>query len=79
MVLSEEDIREFQKLYKIQFGKDISDAEAYEKGVKLLRLMKVIYKPMTWEQYVAIQEQSDKAIRSRYEGKDALHDFLNEV
>ena len=79
MALTDEDIQKFKGLYQTHFGKDISNEEAYEKGVKLLRLMKVIYKPMTEEQYVAIQDHCEQKILSRYEGRNALHDFLNEV
>ncbi len=57
MVLTDEDINKFQLLYKSQFGADISKEDAYEQGVKLLRLMSIVYKPMTVEQYEAIQKR----------------------
>ena len=47
MRISPEKIIEFQKLYKEQFKQDITPEEAYEKGMILLRLMKIIYQPMT--------------------------------
>lgn len=56
MVLSDEDIVKFQALYKSEFGMEISRADAYEKGIKLLGLMSVIYKPMTEKEYELIQE-----------------------
>jgi alanine-alpha-ketoisovalerate/valine-pyruvate aminotransferase len=34
---------------------DISRQEAYEKGLKLLRLMEIVYQPMTQEEYAAVQ------------------------
>jgi len=50
-MLSEEQIRKFQKLYKTRFGKEISKEMAYEQGVKLLRLIEITYKPMTKKEY----------------------------
>lgn len=46
-MLSDEQITKFQTLYKNRFGKEISREEAFEQGVKLLRLVELIYKPMT--------------------------------
>lgn len=45
MVLSDENIKEFQELYKEHFGVEISKADAYENGTKLLRLISLIYRP----------------------------------
>jgi hypothetical protein len=56
MQLSEEHITKFQKLYKAHFGEELSRAEAYEKGMKLLHLVELIYKPITKEQYEALQK-----------------------
>lgn len=56
MVLSDEDIVKLQALYKSEFGMEISREDAYEKGVKLLRLMSVVYKPMTEKEYERIQK-----------------------
>lgn len=56
MVLSDEDIAKFQALYKSEFGMEISREDAYEKGVKLLRLMSAVYKPMTEKEYEAIKK-----------------------
>ncbi len=57
MQLTDKDIERFQALYKTHFNKDISRAEAVEKGTKLLTLMKAVYKPMTQEQFDAIQKR----------------------
>ena len=45
MVLSEIDIAKFQELYKKHFGIDISREEALDQGMKLLRLVSIVYKP----------------------------------
>lgn len=46
MVLSDEHIKEFQKLYGEHFGIEISKEDAYENGAKLLRLISLIYRPI---------------------------------
>jgi len=56
MVLSDNDIKKFQTIYKKKFGKEISKESAYEQGIKLLILMERIYKPMTIEQMNTTQE-----------------------
>jgi hypothetical protein len=55
MVLSDSDIIKFQEIYKKNFGKEISKQEAYEQGIKLLTLVKVIWKPMTQADWDRIQ------------------------
>ena len=47
MVLSDENIIAYQKLYRKHFGKDISKEDAYKKGAKLLRLISIVYRPKT--------------------------------
>jgi len=56
-MLSDEQITKFQMLYKKHFGKEISREEALEKGIKLIRLVELIYKPMTEAEYQKLQER----------------------
>ena len=56
-MLSDEQIKKFQALYKNRFGKEISREEAFEQGAKLVRLVELIYKPMTEKEYLALQER----------------------
>jgi len=56
-MLSDEQIRQFQMLYKKHFGKEISREEAYEQGAKLIRLVELIYKPMTEDEYKQLQKR----------------------
>ncbi len=56
-MLSDEQIKTYQTLYKNRFGKEISREEAYEQGVKLLRLIEIIYKPMTEKEFQKLQER----------------------
>jgi hypothetical protein len=57
MILSEEYITKFQTLYKDHFGEEIGREEAYEKGVKLIRLIEIVYQPMTENEYKQLQER----------------------
>lgn len=56
-MLSDEQIKKFQILYKNRFGKEISREEAYEKGAKLIRLVELIWKPMTEDEYKQLQKR----------------------
>lgn len=55
MRLSDEHIAHFQALYLKRFGKEISKEEARDKGIKLFRLMTLIYRPMTKAEFEAVQ------------------------
>lgn len=56
-MLSDEQIRKYQEIYKNRFGKEISREEAYEQGVKLIRLIEITYKPMTQREYDLVQKR----------------------
>lgn len=45
MVLSDEQINEFQEIYKEHFGTEISKEEALKNGLKLLQLIRILYTP----------------------------------
>ena len=47
-------------IYKNRFGRKINRREAYEKGVKLIQLIKLIYKPMTKDEYNQVQKRRRK-------------------
>jgi hypothetical protein len=55
-MLTEQDITNFQSLYKSEFGKEITRAEALEQGLKLVGLLFNVYQPMTQEEYDEIEE-----------------------
>jgi len=46
-VLTDEQITKFQGLYKERFGQEIGRGEAMEKAARLLRLMELVYQPLT--------------------------------
>ena len=55
MSISDAHIAEFQALYKKRFGREISKEDASAKSAKLLRLMSLIYRPMTKAEFEAVQ------------------------
>jgi len=45
MEISQEELQSFKRMYKEEFGKELSDQEAYEKALKLITLIKAVYLP----------------------------------
>lgn len=56
-MLSDEQIKKYQTLHKNRFGEEISREQAYERGVKLLRILEVIYKTMTKTELQNLQKR----------------------
>lgn len=50
-MLADIDIQEFKRLYKNKYGIELSDDEAYEQGIKIIELVKSIYKPIKKNEY----------------------------
>jgi hypothetical protein len=50
MQLSKEAVEEFKRIYKVEFGEEISDREATEKAIRLINLMRVIYRKIPEDQ-----------------------------
>ena len=46
MELSKKAIDEYKEIYQREYGKTLTDQEAYEQASNLLRLFKVIYRPL---------------------------------
>jgi urease accessory protein UreF len=57
MLLLDDDIKKFQELYKARFGMEISREEALRQGTQLLRLMELVYKPMSKEEHEIIHKR----------------------
>lgn len=51
MALSKEAIEEYKRIYRKNFGEDISDEEAREQGENLIDLFRVIYRPIPGKNY----------------------------
>lgn len=45
-MLSDKEVEQFQMLYKQHFGKEITKEEALGKGLKLINILALIYKPI---------------------------------
>ena len=73
MVLSDVQVEQFRALYFKRFGKQISKEEAYEQAIKLISMLKLIYKPMPLEEYEAIQKRRLEMLPQIVE-HIALHD-----
>lgn len=56
-MLQNKDIRSFMELYKQHFGKEISREEAFEKATSLFRMVELVYKPMTEQEYKNLQKR----------------------
>jgi urease accessory protein UreF len=56
-MLSNQQIKKFQTLCKNHLGKKISREEAYEQGAKLIRLVELIYKPMSESEFKKLQKR----------------------
>ncbi|MCX6722671.1 MAG: hypothetical protein NT094_01210 [Candidatus Staskawiczbacteria bacterium] len=56
-MLTDKHISNFLKIYKEQFGVDISREEAQKQAVQLLQLVKTVYQPITLEEYENIEAQ----------------------
>mgnify|MGYP001559740560 CR=1 FL=1 len=55
-MISKEQLEKFKVLYKNRFGKEISDQEAIDGGARLIRPMEMIYKPITQEEFEALEK-----------------------
>jgi hypothetical protein len=64
MRLTDEQLSDFKKLYKERFGTELTDEEANEKGLKAVRLMELIYKPMTRKEYECVTERQEQLLLS---------------
>ena len=70
MVLTDQEIAQFQILYKSRFNREISRAEALEKGMKLVNLIRLIYRPMTETDYQKLQDRRRASDNHLVEGKN---------
>jgi hypothetical protein len=59
-MISEKALKEFKAIYKEKFDIDLSDRDALESATKLLRLVDIIYKPMTNEEYERVQKRREE-------------------
>jgi len=48
-MISKEALEEYKAIYKEQYGKDVSDAEALDQAANLLTMMNAVYWPIKKE------------------------------
>ena len=56
-MISKEGLDKFKQIYKKRFNNELADDVASEKASKLLRMVELIYKPMTMAEYEALQKR----------------------
>lgn len=61
-MLSDEQVSKFQAIYRKNFGKEISRMDALEKGAQLVRLFKIIYKPITEQEFLEFKKSRAKIL-----------------
>ena len=59
-MLSNEQITKFQMLCQNHLNRGVGREEAYEKGAKLIRLLELIYRPITENEYQKLKEYQNK-------------------
>lgn len=69
MIISDEKLEEFRNIYRERYGKDISKQDAYALAIKLVRMISVIYTPMTEKEYLTTHKRGLELWRKR---KDLL-------
>lgn len=62
--MSDDQIKKFQELYRTELGFDISHDEAFNKALKLLRLMELIYHPLTSGELDEIENERTAFLQS---------------
>lgn len=60
-MLSDEQVAKYQTLYRNRFSKEISREMALEQGIKLIRLIELIYRPMSENEYQQLQQNRQAA------------------
>lgn len=56
-MISDEALKEYKKIYKEEFGEDISDEKAIGEATSLLTLFNVIYRPVKKEWLTELEER----------------------
>jgi len=56
-MLTAQQVKRFQEIYNRNFGVSISSKEAYEEGIRLVNLIKTIYRPISELEYKRLKER----------------------
>ena len=60
MQISDQQLAKFQALWEKRFNEKISKEKALEEGIKLINLVKIVYRPITKNQYKGLIEYKRK-------------------
>ncbi len=63
MNITQADIKKYQKVYKEKYGKDLDNAMAREQLSKLVRMMEIVYQPITKEQAKAVADGDTRKVK----------------
>ena len=55
-MLKDEQIKKFKEIYKNRFGQEISREDVLERGSKLVRLMEIVYQPITKQELLELKK-----------------------
>ena len=58
-MLNDAQVSKFQAIFRNRFGKEISRADALEKGTRLVRLMQIVYQPITEQELLEFQKRRE--------------------
>jgi hypothetical protein len=58
-MLTDEQVTKFQTIYQSRFGKEIGRADALEKGARLVRLMQIVYQPITEQELLEFKKRRE--------------------
>ncbi|OGL35884.1 hypothetical protein A3F38_01190 [Candidatus Saccharibacteria bacterium RIFCSPHIGHO2_12_FULL_48_21] len=61
--ISERDISDYKKLYRAKFGKDLDNQVAREQLSKLVRMMEIVYQPITKKQMKELAEEDSSQVQ----------------
>lgn len=60
MQISKEHLDKFKKIYKKRFWVELNNSDTLAKATKLIRLVEIVYKPMTKAEYNALQKRREE-------------------
>ena len=56
-MIPDDRIKKFQEIWKKNFGKEISVQDAHEKATKLLRIVELVYTPISENEFEKLQKR----------------------
>lgn len=64
MIPTDDQIAKFKSIYKQRFGHDLTSAEARERGMSLLRIVKFAYQPITQAELDALEWHKNNRLKN---------------